>query len=90
MILQGTKKLTSLNGGRSVSISFPKEWIKHHNLDMSKYIQYYADEICVIIPEGARVNIEDVKKLIKQNNSVEPIAIEENQIVEEQTEHKEE
>jgi hypothetical protein len=77
MILQGTKKAMSLNGGRNYSFTLPTEWVKHHNIIENRSMLYFADEVIIIIPNNAKVNIDKIKESIKIDEKAQPILIDE-------------
>jgi hypothetical protein len=75
MILQGTKKAMSLNGGRNYSFTLPTEWVKHHNIIDNRSMLYFADEAIIIIPNKAKINIDKIKESIKLDEKAQPILI---------------
>ena len=65
MILQGKKALIGLNYGRSFAIGVPKEWVMHHDIKAKTKLLYIADEVLVIYPETANIDLDKLKEAIK-------------------------
>ena len=65
MILQGIKNLMGLNNGRTFAIGIPKEWIEHHELKSRDELKYMADEVLIIYPKKANIDMDKLLEAIK-------------------------
>jgi len=65
MILKGIKNLMGLNYGRTFAIGIPKEWIEHHKLKSKTELNYIADEVLIIYPKNANIDMDKILEAIK-------------------------
>jgi len=65
MILQGVKKLMGLNYGRTFAIGLPKEWVLHHELEPQAELSYVADEVLIVYPKNANIDMDKILEAIK-------------------------